>query len=176
MKKLLSGIGLTILVIAAILGITGGVVQAASPESSLVEKINSIIAKLDNSNYGLEAIRADAVRMHYASGQITVQPGGPWEWTIGGEWSEVRHVSVTFKWTVLVDPGAVFYIVAYWPDNPNGAFVTKVDNTTPMTTDTGAATVDFNASEWAIKAFNLSGDPYYINYVAMETYVPEPAP
>lgn len=59
MKKVLFRTGLVVLAIVAVLGITGGIVSAAGPaEPSILDKVNLIISKLDNADFGLSAIKS----------------------------------------------------------------------------------------------------------------------
>lgn len=183
MKNLFYKVGFTVLIIAAVLGITGGVAMAASPPgNTILGNIQAVVTNIWNSlnspDDGLSAISAklDGVTaMETGSGTIVSlldeSSGigyGEYERTNDG----IRHVSLTWRLLGLKKGAKADYFTIF-ADAPTLAQVAEQRGLEGDPYGIFCGTVEFDASSWKIQAWDYDEDPannvtVYFTYT--ETY------
>ncbi len=197
MKNIVYKVGFSVLILAAVLGITGGVALAASPGDSIVDKVNAIWGLLTSSK-GTEAtynklvtmegqiadlhsdlaavktkvdnVTANMIRMETDEHLFIIDTTG-YHGLVDVTYPELRRVNLTVSWGAL-STGESLQVSC----QVGGSGTSLFSIYDPPAADAyGNVSFDITTDRLIISATATALSPdYYVYYNVSSTYVPAP--
>lgn len=198
MKNMLFKVGFSVLIIAAVLAIMGGVATAAAPDTNIIEKVNAIWGLLTGSkgvaptydklvalqdqitdvhsdvasvSAKVDGVTDNMIRMETGTDEFVVNSSG-YQVLVEEEYPELRHVTLSVSWGGL-SLGEVFGVTGFVGQTGNSLL--GVGPVVSEEEEYGYATFEITTDHWMIATANLVEDAFFtVKYNVSTLYVPAP--
>ncbi len=193
MKGVFYKVGFTVLIIAAVLGITGGVAMAASPpDNTVLGSIQQIVSDIWNTltssssglpavNSKLNTLQASVDDLAPAPNEVALISTGNGTYmvgsgAVGGDVYErindgIRHVSLTY-YVPGLKTGDYFVVGSLFPSIEGPLTISLLTNQQGDSSGVLQGSLQFDSAHWKIQTWQYDGDelPIKVYFTFTETY------